>query len=324
MKVLIIGTGWYGCHLAGHLLSKGHSVILVDKSNSFFSGSSSKNQNRLHLGYHYPRSPETIQECREGYEKFIVTYPQLLTKVPNNYYFIASQGSKITFDAYTKLFPHSTVHNSPLSIPIENVEKNYIRCDEQLILFEKARSFFQDRLINNLVKIDNTEVFASVKSISDHLGDDFNYILNCTYNHLEPIEFDHYELFLTLLYRIDSPELFAYTIMDGNYFSVYPYSIEDKIYTLTSVQYGVISSEADIDHHKKKIEAGILKFIPSWTEKTQYIGHYLSYKTKPKTQTDDRSLRYKVDGNRVHFYGGKITGVFHAESILDEILLPTA
>lgn len=320
MKVLVIGAGWYGCHLACHLLSKGHTVVLVDKSNSIFSGSSSKNQNRLHLGYHYPRSPETIRECREGYEKFTLTYPQLLRKIPNNYYFIASQGSKIAFDNYLKLFPDARVRSTPLSIPIERVEKNYIQCDEQVILFEKARLFFQDCLINNLVKIDDTKVFASVKSISSHLGDDFNYIINCTYNHLEPIEFDHYELFLTLLYKIDSEELFAYTIMDGNYFSVYPYSIEDNIYTLTSVQYGVISSEADIDHHKKKIETGILEFIPSWAKKTQYIGHYLSYKTKPTTQTDDRSLRYKVNGNSVHFYGGKITGVFHAESILDKII----
>jgi hypothetical protein len=323
MKVLVIGTGWYGCHLACHLLSQGHTVVLVDKSNVFFSGSSSKNQNRLHLGYHYPRSPDTIRECIDGYERFTVTYPQLLQQIPNNYYFIASHGSKVTFENYIKLFPDATIHNSPLPLPIDKVETNYIRCDEQFISFEKARSFFQERLDKYFVKIDDTEVFKSIKTISQHLGGEFDYTLNCTYNHLEPIEFDHYELFLTLLYRVDSPDLFAYTIMDGNYFSLYPYSIEDRVYTLTSVEHGVISSEADIDRHRAKIEAGILEFIPSWNEKTQYVSYYVSYKTKPKTQTDDRSLRHRVDGNTVHFYGGKITGVFRAEAILDELMLFT-
>ena len=82
MRILIIGAGWYGCHLATVLLKRGIYVYIVDKSNDFFQGSSSKNQNRLHLGYHYPRSDDTITECKEGYTQFCEQYANIIVKFP--------------------------------------------------------------------------------------------------------------------------------------------------------------------------------------------------------------------------------------------------
>ena len=61
----IIGAGWYGCHIGLYLKDKGHNVKIFEKESRIFSGSSGFNQFRLHKGFHYPRSSETIDEIKK-------------------------------------------------------------------------------------------------------------------------------------------------------------------------------------------------------------------------------------------------------------------
>ena len=71
-NICIIGGGWYGCYIAEYLLDNFNhlNITLIDERNDIFEGSSSNNQNRLHLGYHYPRSSETIIEAKKNFKKF--------------------------------------------------------------------------------------------------------------------------------------------------------------------------------------------------------------------------------------------------------------
>ena len=55
MKIAILGAGWFGCHIASKLKIK-NDVDLYEKKNQILSGTSSYNTNRLHHGFHYPRS----------------------------------------------------------------------------------------------------------------------------------------------------------------------------------------------------------------------------------------------------------------------------
>ena len=86
-RICIIGAGWYGCHAARYLQSKGGHITILDKD-GIFCGASSKNQNRLHLGYHYPRSNKTVVECTAGYSKFISSYDYSVKSFDNNFYVI--------------------------------------------------------------------------------------------------------------------------------------------------------------------------------------------------------------------------------------------
>jgi L-2-hydroxyglutarate oxidase LhgO len=107
--IYIIGAGWYGCHIASELLKTqnvhNHEIRLVDKANAFFTGSSARNQNRLHLGYHYPRSLATIAECKQGFAEFKARYPTLSTPIPNNLYLIATQ-SQTSAEEFSRRFDH--------------------------------------------------------------------------------------------------------------------------------------------------------------------------------------------------------------------------
>jgi hypothetical protein len=117
--------------------------------------------------------------------------------------------------------------------------------------------------------------------------------------------------------------------MDGPFFSIYPYDIENKIYTITHVKHCILykgttlhpptattPTEEDIAECKHLVEADIRRFIPTWDSVSTFTGYYTSWKTKHNTQTDDRSVRHQLTGNVLSLYGGKITGIFHAEEII--------
>jgi hypothetical protein len=329
MKILVIGGGWYGCHLTSVLLKQGHKCTIVDKSNALFSGSSSKNQNRLHLGYHYPRSPETIIECKTGYSQFIEQYGDLAESIPNNCYFISDTDSHTTFDKFVTLFDDIELQpNSKFILPITNVGTHNIIVKERFINPFKAKEYFQKLLTPYLHILDNPqEQTKTIESlVSATQNGPYDLILNCTYNHLAPIEYDYYEIFVSLIYKITEVNLFACTIMDGPFFSIYPYKPEEQLYTVTSVKHGVVWKGREIPENfipniqqiQTDMENDILKYIPSWESISQYSHYFMSYKTKPQTISDDRSLRYKIDNNIIHFYGGKITGIFEAERVVYE------
>ena len=85
-KILILGAGWYGCHLGLYLKEKGHNIKIYEKDNQIFSGSSGKNQFRFHQGYHYPRSLKTIEEIKKNFFKFKKKYKKFITFPKHNIY----------------------------------------------------------------------------------------------------------------------------------------------------------------------------------------------------------------------------------------------
>ncbi len=316
--ILVIGAGWYGCHIAHQLLQHGYAICIVDQANTVFSGSSAKNQNRLHLGYHYPRSPATIAECQKGFHQFCKTYPSFRTPIPRNFYYIA-EDSKTSVQEFRERFDHPGV---PLAAPtLQKVHPVVFPVAEEYIDNEKAREYFLD-VLGPHFRLLPAASFASVSTICSALSMDPTWILNCTYNQLDPQPFEEYELYCSLVYRIPSSELFAITIMDGPHFSIYPYKPADHLYTVTSVVHGVVwrgkdrsqapawtpVHEAEV---RARVEAQVCSMLPTFPTHG-FHSSFVSWKTKPATKEDDRSMRLCRDGNSIRIYGGKITGMFEA------------
>lgn len=318
MKCLVIGAGWYGCHLASYLIKRGYDIIIVDKENGLFKGSSSKNQNRLHLGYHYPRSEDTINECREGYIRFQQDYPDLSTELQENMYFISENGSKTSVEEFMVKFEELLPCKDTLPLDIRTVNSKCFRVKERYIDFRKACDYFTERLGQHLFRIHDPSVFDSIDTICSRIGVEFDIILNCTYNRLEPFGRVTFETFTTLLYTINTPYPFAYTIMDGEYYSIFPYSIPEKLYTVTSVKHG--PKITNIDTLRQIVDEEMSVVIPTWKDNAVFYGSYASYKTKPESSADDRSVRINVNGKVISVYGGKITGIFHAEDAVRDAL----
>jgi hypothetical protein len=317
MRVCIVGAGWYGCHAARVLLSHNIDIKIIDRT-GFFSGSSSKNQNRLHLGYHYPRSPDTVAECTKGYVRFCEEYGFCVREIPQNVYLI-HDNSKVSFDAYQELYVGHRLCTVSEVGDLRYVGSQAMLVDERYIDNSAAKQFFERTLG------DRFECREAGPDI-----DEYDYVLNCTNNTWVPFPLPvdpTYECFCTLLYRIQFSEVKAFTVMDGGFFSIFPYDMDNNIYTVTHVVHGVRYRGSDptgcdlfdINDLRDRIESDVCTVFPAFRDIAVYTGHFLSGKTKYDYTQDDRHMRYFRSGKYLSFSGGKITGIFEMEKILEEI-----
>ena len=135
-RIAILGAGWYGSHIGSRLLSAGHDVIVFEKNSSVLSGASLLNQNRLHLGFHYPRSWSTRLQSRRGYKLFKKYYSDFVDAIDMNIYLISGTESILDFETYCMIMTGSNLDfedvTNCLPVQIQNVE-GAISCDEYVI-----------------------------------------------------------------------------------------------------------------------------------------------------------------------------------------------
>lgn len=101
MKIAVVGGGIFGCVSALKLLEAGHKVTLFEREKSLLSCASGINQYRLHRGYHYPRSKETVQYVKESSILFEEEFPSsICAKGFDRYYGISNEESLINSSQY--------------------------------------------------------------------------------------------------------------------------------------------------------------------------------------------------------------------------------
>src|SRR5580704_16899297 len=92
-KVAVAGAGIYGVSIAVRLAEQGHDVRLFDPL-GILRAASAINQYRIHSGYHYPRSPETIRETLEARAEFTDPFEPAIVRSSRHYYAIPYEGSQ--------------------------------------------------------------------------------------------------------------------------------------------------------------------------------------------------------------------------------------
>ena len=120
-KVAVIGGGIFGLYSAVELLKTGYSVDIYEQGEYLGQGASKVNQARLHLGYHYPRSPETVIQSINGFYGFKERFSTAINNNFKQYYAIASDNSKTTPDEYIRF-----CNNFNLPYKIVNLDSDII------------------------------------------------------------------------------------------------------------------------------------------------------------------------------------------------------
>ena len=306
MHILIKGLGWYGCHAAITLKSMGITFKICDITNDFFTGSSSKNQNRLHQSFHYSRSYSTRKECCIGFNKFMEKYKQFTCEIPKNYYCV-DKTSIIDYETYKAIYSYEKadfIEQEDFDLEFKcnkNMFDGIITVNERFIDFRKAKQYFKEEL---------SEFMLDFNTYNEN---NYDMIIDCTFTPITSNTFQ--EQCISLLYEYIGPKTntFAITVMDGLFWSLYPYDIVNNIYTLTDVEFTPIGKESV----KDDMELKVTKYIPDFDKHFIYKGCFYSHKIKSNnSKTDDRSLMYKIDNKILKFCGGKITGIFTMENIL--------
>lgn len=306
MKIAIIGAGWIGCHLA--LKLSDHEISLYE-SDGIFSQTSYKNQNRLHLGYHYARSSYTRKLCVETFEKFTKDYPSLVEEVKENLYVIPNDKSIIDFGTYSKIF--DDYDHDIISVNYLNNIDGVIRVKEMFINPFKAKKYFTELLEEKVIyKIITSEDLYKI-------SDENDLVINCTNNALnsilEDVKFEPCEV---LVYeKVNEVPFGALTFVDGDLFSIYPY--QDKLFTVTQVSITPDNS-MDTESKKENISNNISKYYTSFNKDFKYHHSFKSNKVKYINASDSRVPKISFKDNIITIYTGKIQGIYNIEEYVKE------
>lgn len=325
-KYYVIGGGWYGCFVADFLEKQNKPYVLIEKEKSIFTGASKFNQNRLHLGFHYPRSQRTRLECKKGFSWFVKTFPEIISGVDRNYYAI-HKNSFIDFGTYHTIFSAEGYDIKTVDCTfLQNVE-GIITVDEMYIDPVEASSLWMDRglnILNNcMARMYDGKLFLNGQEVKDAAG-----IIDCTWGGMLEPDNGYSEQFMTLVLDRTSSDLDfeALTVMDGNFFSIYPY-IENQ-FTLTHVQHGVLRSSNVTDEEKhqltEKIISSVKEVYPDFDNHYSFKDHFVSRKYKVKNMSADRSVKFKRHAsinNYLQILSGKIDSLFLVEKTLQDFLL---
>lgn len=120
-RISVAGAGIYGATIAIKLADAGHKVTLFDPL-GLMQAASAINQFRVHAGYHYPRSLETIYEVIEAREGFLSDYASAIVKNVQNFYAIPYLGSKTSPERFESVI-------SSVGLPFEIAKPAWINFD---------------------------------------------------------------------------------------------------------------------------------------------------------------------------------------------------
>lgn len=341
MNIIIIGAGWYGCHIAKKLQNK-HNVKIIEEKSDIFDNSSYYNQNRLHLGFHYPRNYATRQLCQSNYDKFKSQYSECVDDIDNNFYIISNE-SIIDYNTYINIFTHEGFDFDVVKNEIfANTDGSIIKVKEKIINSDKIKRHFKTVLTNvhfefnsKVLKYEkqNGNFIVFTQDGNTHVGD---LILDCTYNQLGlSLKNYTYESTISLIYKKTKDTLFgAITIMDGKFSSLYPRDICNNLYTLTDVEYTPMLSSRNykdvelyypdnekIKEVKEKMETKLKTFYPALLDEFIYKSFFISKKTKPISASDSRNIIIEeIEPNVLSVNCGKIYGIFEWEDYVENYI----
>jgi hypothetical protein len=107
-NIAVAGAGIYGATIAMRLAERRHRVTLFDPL-GILRAASAINQFRIHSGYHYPRSPETIRETLEARAEFTAAFAPAMVRDSKHYYAIPKEGSQTAPDLFEQVMTRFNV-----------------------------------------------------------------------------------------------------------------------------------------------------------------------------------------------------------------------
>ena len=330
-KIAIIGSGFFGSTTA-LLLSKKHKVDLFEKQDSIMCGASRANQQRFHLGYHYPRSTKTVIEIKKHYKEFINFFGSNVFSKTENYYGISKNKSKTSFKKYLNF-----LKKNKLRYRITN-EKNFSdRIEGQIISEEKNLNYFKikklmlKKLKKEKIKIHFNTVFSK-KLIKDYdkiiiaVYDQNNLIMKQLGQDVKTVY--KYELVEKIIIKLPAKlRNKSYIILDGEFVCLDPY-LGTKYHLLSDVKHSKLEVKKGKyslfkNSNKKYLNSGVIKnikisqfnnfikhgsqYLPVLT-KAKYIGSF--YVTRAvkinKENTDERMNEISKKGDKIiSIFSGK-------------------
>ena len=345
MRIAIVGGGIFGI-TASIILAKNHQVELFEKNNELLQSASGSNQYRVHRGYHYPRSPDTVNDIIESESSFKEIFSDAMLTDFEHYYCIAKENSLTSAKQFLDFCNKFQLEYTPSQLQFMNKDsiEMCIRVKESVYDPEKLRQVCWKKL-----KDQNVKIHLSNK-VSDDLFEKFDRVVICAYTGINqllkqyPTQQNEYQFELCEKPVVKLPESFknkSVVIMDGPFMCIDPLgntglhllcnvvheihqtnigkypSINKKFVDL--IDKGIVKNPSQTNF-PKFIESTI-DFIPEIT-KAKHVGSMFTYRAVPPRveETDARPTIVKEINNKiVTIFSGKITTCVEAARKVEKI-----
>lgn len=338
-KIAIIGAGIYGITAALKLSNRGYLVDLFEAKDEILSATSAINQYRVHRGYHYPRSKETIISCRDNEKEFKRYYAGAIIDSVEHYYAIASEDSSTSAREYLHVLDECELEWMMVD-PLPGCDLT-VRVKESLFCPKTLKLICEQRLYGCNV---NVLLNHKVENIDDLKG--YNYTIVSTYSSLN--DFDNnkldyqYELCEKPLFKLPDEYLNkSVVVMDGPFMCFDPYSTT-KLHAAGNVVHAIhnrnIGTVAEIPpSYKSLLNKGVIKnpkftnvprfiesakkFFPD-IEKAEHVGSMFTIRTvlPNMDNTDGRPTLVRFEDDKIFLFSGKVGNcVEAAEEIVTKI-----
>jgi FAD dependent oxidoreductase len=341
MKIAVVGAGIFGCTAAIKLARSGYDVTLFDKQSSILQSSSQINQYRLHRGYHYPRSVNTVRFTKDSVQDFENEFRHCIVKNYEHFYAIANYGSKVTPLQYIQFLKEN-------KLEYEVVEPFLDSC--QLVVKVNENSFDWALLYYDIGrKLNKHNIECKFNTTFTDTGE-FDLIINATYANindlLEPVAQRDYQFELVEKVIVKTPNQFknkSLVIMDGDFCCIDPFGLNVDMSVLGHVKEAIHDSLVGKQYnvpetYKSVLNGGIWttftdskhkKIINECEQllgtKLDYFGSMYTVRTVlPKHEHDDARPTEIIKHNDrlISLFGGKIgTSVSFANELYEKLIL---
>ncbi len=318
MKIAIVGAGIFGCTSALKLKEKfpKAQVEIFEKNTSILSAASGINQYRLHRGYHYPRSKETVEQVLSGVRAFEEFYPNAVVNSGYERFYAISTRSKVNSDEYCKFLVNNDlkfeiVPKYTLPLWEENIE-TVLKVEENSFDVGKLYLDIVERLRKTNIKVNYAQKFER-KDLQR-----FDLVINSTYANINELlpsdqhidyQFELCEKALVSIGREYKNK--GIVVVDGEFCCIDPYGSNPYFHVVGHV------SEAIHERQVGKIfqvPNGYLKILNIGLVKSSLsrfpfilngLNEYFKFEGEPVLPESNKGLNKKI-GN-VHYQGSMFT-----------------
>tara|TARA_E500000305_G_C3983007_1_gene217913 strand:+ start:109 stop:1143 length:1035 start_codon:yes stop_codon:yes gene_type:complete len=241
-NILIIGAGLFGCCTAIELERSGHRVTLLEKESDIMKKASKMNHNRIHLGFHYPRSIKTAKQSLNGLVSFLLNFKEAIVSDFPNYY-MNHIDSNVSSTEYTNFCDEVGI-----SYEFE-YPKNYLLKKKDIDLSLRVNEpIFDYDILKSIVDVKLKDVNLKLNTEFDGDITGYDYIINASYSNVNIVNDMLESPKLNLKFQDVIVPIFkmkhkpiGLTIMDGPFCSVMPKGANDNEFLLYHPKFSVVS-----------------------------------------------------------------------------------
>ena len=336
-RVAIAGAGIYGATIAIRLAEQGHEVHLFDPL-GVLNASSGINQFRIHSGYHYPRSPETIEETMGARQEFLETFAPAIVRNSHHYYAIPHEGSQTPPELFEEVMHKYNFRLDPC-------RPEWMNFDFINKCYEVEEQIYDPDILRELLskKIESLRMRFHHHEFRTDMRGDYDFVVWATYG-LGPSR----GLFKSVKYQVAEKILIelpkqlqgiSLVVVDGPFTAFDPYGSSERS-LWGSAKHSNHWTTRNADEPIPEKYASLLNgpgFVPiSWTRheamrqdaalavpasaEAKYLGSRFTIRVVENNPAQDRRTLYvqETAPQELHIFSGKVVSAVKAARLVCE------